>query len=89
MMMSGKLALNEVATIDEDPNMKADCFMHNNLQVIAFKAIVDIQKDSEDQLKTVTAIFLNGRLYMVILLYLYICCVIFGMVIIDDDILYH
>lgn len=32
MMMSGKLALNEVATIDEDPNMKADCFRHNNLQ---------------------------------------------------------
>ena len=34
---------------DEDPNMKADCFVHNNLQVIAFKALVDIQKDSEDQ----------------------------------------
>ena len=54
MMMSGKLTLNEVATKcvwpneDEDPNMKADCFVHNNLQVIAFKALVDIQKDSED-----------------------------------------
>lgn len=32
---------------DEDPNMKANCIRRNNLQVIAFKAVVDIKEGAE------------------------------------------